>query len=209
MTFMTPNLWNLTLDLPSVTSADLTQRSSRSQLGEKTNLRGALATRKQKKTWKKAEKSFFYFPSLSLSISLWGQEYPTCSQFNKMPMKHLSLAGTHRLYFTTTKRTHFASSVKHPPLYSTPLWLEGGGSFKGMKLIEEAGLKPLECCQNTEDKTKRGKFKGGLSLWAKGRAHRVDHIRGKAPPSFLSKQPWRKPERKQNMFTVGIFLGMT
>lgn len=63
------------------------------------------------------------------------------------------------------------------------------GVLKGTKLTVEAGLKPLECCQNTEDKQRGKNLKGELSLWPKGQAHTVDHIRGKTSPSFLSKQP--------------------
>lgn len=60
---MTPILRTLTLDLSSVTSADLTQWSGRSQLGEN----WALPTWKQQMNWKKRRKtkirpSLYFFP---------------------------------------------------------------------------------------------------------------------------------------------------
>lgn len=90
--------------------------------------------------------------------------------------------------FYTTYKDPFLLHM-YSILHSThpPSDLEGGRLI-GMKLKKDAGLKPLECCQKTEDKQRGENLKGELSLWPEGQAH-IDHIRGKTPPSFLSEQP--------------------
>lgn len=203
-TLRPPNLRTLTLDLPSVMSTDLLWRSSRSQPGEKRLiLQEPWPLGKQKKIWEKAEAhvSFLFFFS-----PLRGHEYLTCIQSGKNDGEAFIISRNSQTIFYTTKRTHFASSVQHlSPLYSSTLWAEGGGSLKGMRLIREAGLKPLECCQKAEDKQKKGTFKEKLSLWPMGQALTAHHSRGKTPPSFLSNLPWRKGKRKQSNISMALW----
>lgn len=110
-----PNLRNLTLDLPPLTSADPTQRSHRSQCGEKTHLHilqepfpvgNGKRNGRKRENWDTSVLMFFFS---------WGWEYPTCSHFVKNEHEAFIISRNSLTVLYTTLRTHFASHVQHPP----------------------------------------------------------------------------------------------
>lgn len=116
-------LRNLTPDLPSLTSADLTPRSRGSQLGKRTHLTGAHSETEMEERGETKTHPYLIFSVRTGVPDL----QPLCPSWT---WSMLLSAGTLAVFFTTWRTFGFACT-------SSTLWIGEGGSFKRMKLSKK------------------------------------------------------------------------